>query len=74
MADVREQGRAECGDDFASATLLRIMRSHPLVERDRTGLALTAGNLAVNLTSEAEVRRRNAPHQPPHPPAAAPAG
>jgi hypothetical protein len=74
MADVREQGRAECGDDFPSATLLRIMRSHPFVERDRTGLALTAGDLAVNLTSEAEVRRRNAPHQPTQPPAAAPAG
>jgi hypothetical protein len=64
MTDVREQGRAECGDDFASATLLRIMRSNPLVERDATGLALTAGNLAVNLASEAELRRRNAPRPP----------
>jgi len=72
MADVREQGRAECGDDFASATLLRIMRSQPLVERDAMGLALTAGNLAVNLTSEAEVRRWAAPHRPPQP--GAPAG
>jgi hypothetical protein len=67
MSDVREQGRAECGDDFASATLLRIMRSQPLVERDATGLALTAGDLAVNLTSEAEVRSRAAPHHLPQP-------
>jgi hypothetical protein len=67
MADVREQGRAECGDDFASATLLRIMRSQPLVERDATGLALTAGDIAVNLMSEAEVRRWAAPHHPPQP-------
>jgi heat shock protein HslJ len=72
MADVREQGRAECADDFASATLLRIMRSQPLVERDATGVSLTAGDLAVNLMSEAEVRRRSAPHSLPQ--SAAPAG
>lgn len=61
MTDVQEQGRAECGDDFPSATLLRIIRSHPFVERDATGLALTAGDLAVNLEDEAEVSRRNTP-------------
>lgn len=72
LVDVREKGGAECGDDFASATLLRIMRSQPLVERDATGLALTAGDLAVNLASEAEVRRWAAPHHPPQP--APPAG
>jgi hypothetical protein len=57
LADVAEQGRAACGDDFASATLLKIMRSRPLVERDATGLALTAGDMAVNLQPEAELRR-----------------
>jgi hypothetical protein len=72
MADVREQGRAECGDDFASATLLRIMRSQPLVERDATGLALTAGDMSVNLASEAEVRRWDPTQHPPQP--SAPAG
>ena len=61
MTDVVELGRARCGDDFPSATLLRIMRSQPFVERDATGLALTAGDLAVNLTSEAEVLGRNTP-------------
>ena len=67
MTDVREQGRAECGDDIASATLLRIIRSNPLVERDSTGLALTAGDLALagNLASEAELRRRYAPQPAP---------
>lgn len=65
MADVVEQGRAECGSDSPSATLLKIVRDNPLVERDASGLALAAGDLVVNLESEAEVRRRSAPVTPP---------
>jgi len=60
FTDVTEHGKADCGSDFASATLIRILRSNPRVERDAGGLALTVGEYAISLEPEAEVRRREA--------------
>lgn len=67
MADVVEHGESECGSDSPSATLRKVMLGNPLVERDASGIALTAGELVVDLASEAEVLRRNQPSPPPQP-------
>jgi hypothetical protein len=58
MAHVTEDGYADCGVHFASTTLLKIMRSNPLVERDTGGLTLTAGDYAVILEPEAAMLPR----------------
>lgn len=73
LVDVVESDPANCGSDFASASLVKILKSNPLVERDGNGIALTAGEYAVTLKDEEEeLRIRRNPPQPPPVPATPP--